>query len=105
MKGVFSMDFGKIITAMVTPFTEDGRVDYEGAASLAKYLVENGSDSLVVAGTTGESPTLTSEEKLELFKTVKETVDVPVIGGTSGNDTHSSVEMSKKQPRSSTDCF
>lgn len=96
MKGVFSMDFGKIITAMVTPFTEDGRVDYEGAASLAKYLVENGSDSLVVAGTTGESPTLTSEEKLELFKTVKEAVDVPVIGGTSGNDTRSSVEMSKK---------
>ncbi|HHY18435.1 MAG TPA: 4-hydroxy-tetrahydrodipicolinate synthase [Firmicutes bacterium] len=90
------MDFGRILTAMVTPFNEDGSVDYEGAKKLAKYLVANGSDALVVSGTTGEAPTLTSEEKLQLFSEIKDTVDVPVIAGSSSNDTVSSIEFSKE---------
>jgi len=81
---------------MVTPFNTDGQIDFDGAASLAKYLVENGSDSLVVSGTTGESPTLKPEEKLELFRAIKEAVSVPIIAGSSGNDTEESVEFSKK---------
>lgn len=90
------MDFGRIITAMVTPFNEDGSVDYEGAKKLATYLVENGSDSLVVSGTTGESPTLSFDEKLKLFQIIKDTVNVPVIAGSSSNDTMKSIELSKE---------
>ena len=57
-------DFGRVITAMVTPFHEDGSVNYEGAAELARHLVANGSDGLVVAGSTGEAATMTAEEKM-----------------------------------------
>ncbi|MBR0325228.1 MAG: dihydrodipicolinate synthase family protein, partial [Selenomonadales bacterium] len=63
-------DFGRVITAMVTPFHEDGSVNYEGAAELARHLVANGSDGLVVAGSTGEAATMTAEEKLKLFEVV-----------------------------------
>ncbi|MBC7336582.1 MAG: dihydrodipicolinate synthase family protein, partial [Clostridia bacterium] len=64
--------FGRIITAMITPFRDDGALDLEGVRLLARQLVESGSEGLVVGGTTGESPTLTHEEKLTLFRTVKE---------------------------------
>jgi 4-hydroxy-tetrahydrodipicolinate synthase len=66
--------FGSVVTAMVTPFREDHAVDYDGAQELASYLLENGSDAVVVAGSTGESATLTYKEKAELFRTVGEAV-------------------------------
>ncbi len=90
------MDFGRILTAMITPFNEDGSVDYAGAKKLAQYLVANGSDALVVSGTTGESPTLTKDEKMQLFSNIKEAVNVPVIAGASSNDTASSIEFAKE---------
>src|SRR5690606_33680592 len=70
------MKLGNVLTAMVTPFKDDGSLDAEQAARLAAHLVEIGNDGVVVAGTTGESPTLTDEEKLELFRAV-----VDAIGG------------------------
>ncbi|MCG0278610.1 MAG: 4-hydroxy-tetrahydrodipicolinate synthase [Thermanaeromonas sp.] len=90
--------WGRILTAMVTPFTASGELDLEGAKRLARYLVEHGSDGLVVAGTTGESPTLTHDEKLALFAAVKEAVGdrAQVIAGTGGNSTAASIELSKE---------
>lgn len=90
-------DFGRVITAMVTPFHQDGSVNYEQTSMLARFLVERGSDGLVVAGTTGESPVLTQEEKLKLFKVVKEAVgdQAAVIAGTGSNNTANSIDMSK----------
>lgn len=87
--------FGPIITAMVTPFTGEGAVDYETAAKLSRYLVENGSTALVVAGTTGEGPALSNTEKMQLLKTVAEAVSgkAAVIAGTGGNSTTASVEL------------
>ncbi|MGD6854564.1 4-hydroxy-tetrahydrodipicolinate synthase [Bacillus infantis] len=90
--------FGRVSTAMVTPFDKKGHVDFTKTTQLINHLIENGTDSLVVAGTTGESPTLTKEEKLALFKHVVKVVDkrIPVIAGTGSNDTYASVEMTKK---------
>lgn len=83
---------------MVTAFREDGSVDYEATAELAVWLVDNGSDGLVVSGTTGESPTLTDDEKLGLFKAVIEAVGdrATIIAGTGSNDTAHSVELTGK---------
>ena len=88
---------GYALTAMVTPFADDLSVDRKRAAELAEYLVAHNSDGLVVAGTTGESPTLSAEEKLDLFKTVRDAVgpDIVVIGGTGSNDTHKSIELTR----------
>ena len=82
-------DFGRLITAMATPFDREGRVDYARAAELAGRLVEQGSDGLVVHGTTGESPTVTSEETKELYRTVLKAVGdrAAVIAGSGSNDT------------------
>lgn len=90
-------DFGRVITAMITPFNKDMAVDYNVARKLARYLTESGSDGLVVCGTTGESPTLTKEEKLELFRVVVEEVGgkAVVIAGTGGNNTASSIELTQ----------
>ena len=66
--------FGRVLTAMATPFDGDGSVDYDEAALLAQHLVAHGSDGLVVSGTTGESATLTTDEKIRLFQTVREAV-------------------------------
>ena len=90
-------DFGRVITAMVTPFHEDGSVNYEGAAELARHLVANGSDGLVVAGSTGEAATMTAEEKLKLFEVVLEAVGdrASVIAGTGSNDTMASVKFTQ----------
>ena len=90
--------FGAVVTAMVTPFHEDHSLDLEAARSLAAYLFEHGSESLVVAGSTGESPTLTHKEKLELFR---EIVDVAkgagkVICGTGTYSTAETVELSRE---------
>lgn len=89
---------GSLITAMVTPFRADGAVDVEGFRELATFLVDNGSDGLVVCGTTGESPTLTDEEKLELFRAAVETVGdrATVIAGTGTYDTAHSVHLTRE---------
>ncbi len=90
--------FGRVSTAMVTPFDIKGNVDFQKTSKLVNHLINNGTDSLVVAGTTGESPTLTTEEKLALFEhVVKEAAGrVPVIAGTGSNNTYESIELTKK---------
>ena len=88
--------FGEVITAMATPFDVDGALDIDGAVTLARYLADHGSDGLVVAGTTGEAPTLTDSEHLDLAKAVCEGVTVPVIVGTGSNDTRHAIEMTRK---------
>jgi 4-hydroxy-tetrahydrodipicolinate synthase len=97
--------FGRLLTAMVTPFSPDGKVDFNMAAQLAKRLVENGSDGLVVAGTTGESPTLTSEEKLQLFSTVVEAVGgkASVIAGTGNYCTAETIELTHETEKTGVD--
>jgi 4-hydroxy-tetrahydrodipicolinate synthase len=79
--------FGPVMTAMVTPFDEQGRVDLEGAATLATWLVEQGNDALVLTGTTGEASTLTDDEQIEVWRAVRAAVDVPLIAGSGTNDT------------------
>ncbi len=88
---------GTILTAMVTPFDADGAVDHEKLAALAEFLLDNGSDGLVVAGTTGESPTLSDDEKLAMFRTVVEAAGgrAPVVAGTGSNDTAHSVGLTR----------
>jgi 4-hydroxy-tetrahydrodipicolinate synthase len=81
---------------MVTPFNSDGSLNLDGARRLAKWLQDNGNDGLVVAGTTGESPVLTDDERLSLFAAVAEAVTIPVIAGTGTNDTAHSVHMTKE---------
>jgi 4-hydroxy-tetrahydrodipicolinate synthase len=90
--------FGSVLTAMVTPFNDKLEIDYPAAAILARYLVENGTEGIVVAGTTGESPNLTGEEKLNLFTTVKEAVGdtCKVIAGVGTYSTRESVELAEK---------
>lgn len=92
------MSFGRILTAMITPFQETGEVNYEEAIRLASYLVDNGTDTLVVCGTTGESPTLTWDEEFNLFQVVKEAVDgkAKVIAGTGSNSTREAVLATQK---------
>lgn len=92
------VNWGRLMTAMATPFKPDGSLDYDQARALAVRLVENGSDGLVVAGTTGESPALSHGEKLRLFAAVVEAVGdrVPVIAGTGSNSTAGSVELSRE---------
>jgi 4-hydroxy-tetrahydrodipicolinate synthase len=90
--------FGRVLTAMVTPFNDDFSVNYKAAAELAKYLVAHGNDGLVVAGSTGESATLSNEEKLKLFSTVLDAVGdkAAVIAGTGSNDTLASIKMTQE---------
>lgn len=89
------VSWGRLITAMVTPFDEDLNVDYGAAVTLAKYLVEEGNTALVVTGTTGEAPTLTSNEKIILYKEIKKNVDVPIIAGVGSNSTEVTIESAK----------
>jgi 4-hydroxy-tetrahydrodipicolinate synthase len=95
--------FGATLTAMATPFTQDGSLDLDGAKTLARWLVDNGSDGLVVAGTTGEAPVLSDDETVALFHAVREAVTVPVIAGTSTNDTAHSVAMTKAAEQAGAD--
>lgn len=85
--------FGQVLTAMVTPFDEHGALDLDGVRRLAKWLQENGNDGLVVGGTTGETSTLTDDEKLALFAATVEAVTIPVIAGTVTNDTAHSIHL------------
>lgn len=87
--------FGRVLTAMVTPFDGDGRLDLDGTQRLARWLVDHGSDGLVVNGTTGESPTLSATESVDLFRAVRQAVDVPVIAGTGSNDTAHAIRQSE----------
>jgi 4-hydroxy-tetrahydrodipicolinate synthase len=97
--------FGKVLTAMVTPFNQNLQVNYQVAQELALKLVDSGSDGVVVAGTTGESPTLNKQEKLGLFKAVVEAVGGKgiVIAGTGSYDTAESIELTKEAERTGVD--
>ncbi|HWO96894.1 MAG TPA: 4-hydroxy-tetrahydrodipicolinate synthase [Bacillus sp. (in: firmicutes)] len=101
------INFGKVSTAMVTPFDHKGNIDFAKTTKLVNYLIENGTDSLVVAGTTGESPTLSTEEKLALFRHVVEAADgrVPVVAGTGSNNTRSSIELTEKAEETGVDAI
>lgn len=90
---------------MVTPFDSKGNIDFAKTTQLVNYLIDNGTDSLVVAGTTGESPTLTTEEKVALFRHVVSVVNgrVPVIAGTGSNNTHASIDLTKKAEEAGVD--
>jgi 4-hydroxy-tetrahydrodipicolinate synthase len=87
--------FGPVVCAMATPFGPQGELDLDGAARLARWLVDNGNDGLVVAGTTGEGAALSDAEKLDLFRAVREAVTVPVIAGTGTASTAHTVELTK----------
>ena len=88
--------FGTVVTAMVTPFDSDGGLDLDAAVSLARHLAENGSDGLVVAGTTGEGPVLDDPERIALFRAVIEAVTIPVVATSGTNDTAHSIMMTKE---------
>ncbi len=93
------MDFGRVVTAMITPMHDDYSVSYDGAQKLAAHLLQNGSDSLVITGSTGESPTLKADEKVKLYAAVREVMrgtNKKLIAGTSGSDTAAAVELSKQ---------
>lgn len=92
------IQFGRVSTAMVTPFDRKGHIDFSKTTQLINHLIENGTESLIVAGTTGESPTLSKEEKLALFQHVVKVVDkrIPVVAGTGSNNTYASIELTKK---------
>ncbi|MFZ3063347.1 MAG: 4-hydroxy-tetrahydrodipicolinate synthase [Actinomycetota bacterium] len=97
--------FGQVITAMVTPFKDDLSVDYDAAQELANFLVENGSEGLVVTGTTGEASTLTMEESLELYKAVRSAVGerARVIAGSGSNSTHEAIHLTKEAEKAGVD--
>ncbi len=88
--------FGRVLTAMVTPFDEDGSLNLDKARTLAKWLQDHGNEGLVVAGTTGESPVLTDDERLSLFAAVREVVTIPIVAGTTTADTAHSVHLTKE---------
>lgn len=92
------IDFGRVMTAMVTPFKEDGNVNYAVAEQLAVYLAENGTDTLVVCGTTGESPTLSWDEEYELFQVILKAVagKALVMAGTGSNSTKEAIAATEK---------
>ncbi|MEW6171523.1 MAG: 4-hydroxy-tetrahydrodipicolinate synthase [Bacillota bacterium] len=98
-------DFGRVLTAMVTPFDRDGAVNFDQAKKLARYLVENGSDGVVVAGTTGESPTLSKDEKVALFGAVVEEIGgkAAVIAGTGSYATADSIALTKAAEKAGAD--
>ncbi len=87
--------FGAVVTAMVTPFDDDGAVDLDAAVTLARWLADHGSDGLVVTGTTGEGPALTDDERIELWRAVADAVTVPVLAGTGTAGTDHSVAMTR----------
>jgi 4-hydroxy-tetrahydrodipicolinate synthase len=98
--------FGPLVTAMVTPFNSSGEVDYARAEELAARLIENGTTGLVLSGTTGESPTLSPTEKLELFRIVKKAVgSTPVVANTGDNETSFSIEMTKQAEKIGVDAI
>ena len=91
--------FGRVLTAMVTPFTDEGALDLDGAVRLAQWLVAHGNEGLVVAGTTGESPTLTHVEQADLVAAVVDAVDAPVVAGAGSNDTRAAIDLTERCTR------
>ena len=99
--------FGRVSTAMVTPFDNKGNIDFGKTAKLIEYLIETGTDSLVVSGTTGESPTLSTEEKVALFEYVVKVVNkrIPVVAGTGSNNTYASIQLTKRAEAAGVDAI
>jgi len=104
-KRVRKMNFGQVITAMVTPFNEEGNIDFPATKNLLDHLANNGTDAVVVAGTTGESPTLSTEEKIQLFEFVVNEAKgrLTVIAGTGSNNTRESVALTKEAEKCGVD--
>src|SRR5713226_9768899 len=99
-------EIGRLLTAMITPFKADGTIDFGAAERLANMLVADGSDGVVVSGTTGESPTLSDDEKVELVGVVKKAIpDHDVVAGTGSNDTHHSVRLSERAMKAGADAL
>jgi len=100
-------EIGRLITAMITPFDDQGKVDYAQAQRLANALLDSGSDGLVISGTTGESPSLSTEEKIRLFAEVKEAVGDrgAVVAGTGNYNTAESIELSREAERAGADAL
>src|SRR5258706_3292885 len=96
MRKLMESQWGAVLTAMVPPFDDDGALDLDAAAELARWLQDHGNDGLVVAGTTGEAPVLSNAEKLDLWRAVSEAVTIPVIAGTGSNNTAETVELTSK---------
>nr|WP_272506005.1 4-hydroxy-tetrahydrodipicolinate synthase [Natronobacillus azotifigens] len=96
-----------MLTAMVTPFNEQNKVDYDKVTELIEYLIDQDSDGLIIAGTTGESPTLTNEEKVQLFKHTVKVVNgrVPIIAGTGSNNTKNSIALTKEAEEAGVDAL
>ncbi|MDE4085420.1 4-hydroxy-tetrahydrodipicolinate synthase [Planococcus maritimus] len=99
------MKFGQVITAMATPFDSDGEIDFQATTNLVEYLINNGSDGIVVAGTTGESPTLSTDEKVALFVHVVTVADgrAKIIAGTGSNNTRASVALTQQAEQAGVD--
>lgn len=95
--------WGRLITAMVTPFDRELNIDYNMAVLLAKRLEREGSTALVISGTTGEAPTLTRDEKLKLYETIKENVDIPIIAGVGTNSTKDTIKNAQEAVKSGVD--
>ena len=99
-------EIGRLLTAMLTPFQADGSVDYPAAEKLAALLVADGSDGVVVSGTTGESPSLSDDEKVELIRVIKKAIPGKnVVAGTGSNDTHHSVKLSERAMQAGADAL
>ena len=101
------LDMGEVITAMVTPFDKNYNVDFESCGKLMDYLINEGTDGILLSGSTGECSTLSDEEKLELFRFAKNNFGdrVKIIAGTGSNDTKHSIELSKEAERIGVDCL
>ena len=97
--------FGRVLTAMITPFTSDGAVDFDGAVTLANYLLDNGSDGVVICGTTGESPSIAREDKLELFRRISAACGErgTIIANVGTNNTQQSVDFTKEASETGVD--
>src|SRR5213080_2824375 len=99
-------EIGRLLTAMITPFKADGSIDFAAAERLANLLVADGSDGVVVSGTTGESPTLSDDEKVELVGVVKKAIpNHNVVAGTGSNDTHHSIKLSERAMKAGSDAL
>lgn len=100
-------ELGRLLTAMVTPFTEEGEVDYVRAGELAKAILKSGSDGLVIGGTTGEAPSMSDDELIQLFTSVKEAIgeDGAVIAGTTNNNTRASIVLSREAEKAGVDAL
>jgi 4-hydroxy-tetrahydrodipicolinate synthase len=100
-------ELGRLLTAMVTPFTEEGEVDYARAGELAKAILKSGSDGLVIGGTTGEAPSMSDDELIQLFAAVKQAIgdDGAVIAGTTNNNTRASIALSREAEKAGVDAL